>query len=192
MPSLETPDGKPVDVTPVDADAINAQFSAAMASDGPDDQAPPKRQPSADAETINASKPRRGRPPKAEQSRTTAVKPVTALDDKTRAEGVKGWAQIGAGIAMMLGKATKNEAYQADAITIASNAEQLADAAIQTAHADAAFAARLDKICAVGPYGALIAVGVGVVSQCVRNHRPAAAIPGTVHPSELLAAAAAA
>jgi hypothetical protein len=189
VPVLETPDGKPVGVTPVDADAINARFDSAMNDDGPDTQAPPKRQP---GDGGGEPRPRRQRQAREDKSRTTAKPAAAALDDKARAEGVQGWAQIGAGIAMMLGKATKNEAYQADAITIASNAGQFADAAVQIAHADAAFAARLDRVCAVGPYGALIAVGVGVVSQCVRNHRPAAAIPGTVHPSELLAAEAAA
>ena len=44
-PTLETADGKPVDVTPVDPDAVNREFAAAMADDGPDTQAPPKRQP---------------------------------------------------------------------------------------------------------------------------------------------------
>lgn len=71
MPTVETADGTPVDVTE-QADSINAQFSAAMNDDGPDEQAPPKRQPrsSAAAEAAGSvERPRRGRPPKSEQAR---------------------------------------------------------------------------------------------------------------------------
>ncbi len=183
MPTLETADGKPVDVTP-DADAVNAQFAAAMADDGPDEQAPPKRQPRPADE---APKPKRGRPPKAEQARTTA-KAGTVLDDGQRAQGVKGLAQLGAGVALMLGKATGKQAFTADAITIASSADEIADACVQTAKADARFAAALDRVCSAGPYAALVTVGVGLASQIARNHKPSLTIPGTVDPAELLKA----
>lgn len=78
MPTLTTESGKPVDVTPVDADAVNAAFRDAMDSDGPEESAPPRRQPRAAAE--DAPKPRRGRQPKAEKSRTTE-KPAAAVKD---------------------------------------------------------------------------------------------------------------
>lgn len=184
MPTLETPEGKPVDV--VDPDAVNAQFAASMADDGPDEQAPPRRQPKPKAE-VEVAKPRRTRPPKDEKARTTA-KAGTVLDDGQRAQGVKGLAQIAAGVALMLGKATKKDAYTADAVTIASSADEIADACVQTAKADARFAAALDKVCSAGPYAALITVGVGVVSQVARNHKPSLVIPGTVDPAELLKA----
>jgi len=186
MPTLETADGKPVDVTPVDTDAVNREFAAAMADDGPDTQAPPKRQPKPAAE-VQAPKRPRGRPPKAEQARTTA-KAGTVLDDAQRASGVKGFAQIGAGIALLIGKATGKDAYKADAVTIASAADEFADAAVQIAHADPKFAAALDKVCAAGPYAALITVAVSVGTQCARNHKPSLKLPGTVDPAELLMA----
>jgi hypothetical protein len=186
MPTLETADGKPVDVTPVDTEAVNRQFAAAMADDGPDTQAPPKRQPKSAAPPTD-SKPRRTRAPKAEQPRVTA-QAGTVLDDGQRAQGVKGWSQIIAGVALMFGKATGKDAFKADAVTIASAADELADAAVQVAHLDPKFAVALDKVCAVGPYGALISVGVGVVSQCARNHKPSLKLPGTVDPAELLRA----
>lgn len=86
MPSLETADGKPVDVT-AEADAINAKFDAAMNDDGPAEQAPPKRQPKPKAEADTPA-PRRGRPPKDEKARTTAA-PVK--DDYTQdAQGLVG------------------------------------------------------------------------------------------------------
>lgn len=181
-PELVTPDGKQVDL----AETVNRQFEAAMNDDGPDEQAPPKRQPKAPAEADAPKRPR-GRP-KSEQPRATA-KTVTALDDGARAAGVRGLVQIGAGIALMLGKATKREAFEADAIVLASAADEIADACVQTAHIDAAFAARLDKVCSAGPYAALITVAVSVGSQFARNHRPALTIPGTVDPAEILKAA---
>ena len=186
MPTLETADGKPVDVTPPDADAVNRELARAMADDGPDEQAPPKRR-AKPADGAEAPKPRRGRPPKAEQARVMA-KAGTVLDDGQRAQGVKGWAQIIAGVALMAGKATGKDAYRADAVTIASAADELAGAAVQVAHLDPKFAAALDKVCSVGPYGALISVGVGVVSQCARNHKPSLRLPGTVDPADLLKA----
>jgi hypothetical protein len=69
MPTLETADGKPVDVTPVDPEKVTADFRAAMDGKGPDEQAPPKRQPKPADE--DAPKPRRGRQPKGDQARVT-------------------------------------------------------------------------------------------------------------------------
>jgi hypothetical protein len=189
MPELTTVDGKPVDVAPVDPDAVNATFAAAMNDDGPDTQAPPKRTPRPAAEA-EAPKPKRTRAPKAEQARTTTTTTPAggALDDEARSRGVKGIAQITAGITLLLGKATGKDAFKADAVTIASAADDAAAACVETAHADPKFAAALDRVCAVGPYGAMITVAVGVGSQLARNHKPGLAIPGTVDPAELLKA----
>ena len=183
MPTLETVDGHAVAVDP---EQVNQEFARAMAADpGPAEQAPPKRDIPADLP--KDPKPRRGRPPKAEQARTTA-KAGTVLDDSQRAQGVKGLAQVGAGIALLFGKATGKDAFKADAVTIASAAGEIADACVQTAKADPKFAAALDKVCAAGPYAALISVAVGVGSQCARNHKPDLKIPGTVDPADLLKA----
>lgn len=183
MPTLTTETGKPVEVTPADADTINSRFRETMNDDGPDEMAPPKRDPApADG------KPKRGpgRPRAEDRSRTTGKAATASLSDAERASGVAGFAQIGAGLALMYGKATGKAAFEADAVTIATAAPQFADAAVQIAKHDAAFAARLDKVCSSGPYAALIAVGVNVTLQCIRNHRPGLALPGTVHPDELL------
>ncbi len=146
-PQLVDLKGKPVEVTGPDADAVNARFDAAMNDDRPpQEQAPPRRQPRPPADP-DAPKPRRGRPPKAEQSRSVPV-PPPMLVDAQRAAGAKGIAQFGAGLALMIGKATKSQAFEADALTIAGSADQLADAAVQIAKTDPAFAARLDKVCA--------------------------------------------
>lgn len=182
MPELKTPDGKSVDLDAVKAEA-NSAFDAAMNTDHPEPAAPPKveRVPKADTRPRTRTKPAKDDKPR------TGPK-TAALSSEQRAQGVKGLAQVGAAIALMFGKATKNDAFQADAVTIASSADEMADACVQVAMADAAFAARLDRICNVGPYGALIAVGVGIVSQITRNHKPSLSIPGTVDPAELLKA----
>ena len=184
MPTLETVDGHAVAVDP---EQVNQEFARAMAADpGPAEQAPPKRT-KLDNVQLDEPKPKRGRPPKAEQARTTA-KAGTVLDDSQRAQGVKGLAQVGAGIALLFGKATGKDAFKADAVTIASAAGEIADACVQTAKADPKFAAALDRVCAAGPYAALISVAVGIGSQCARNHKPDLKIPGTVDPAELLKA----
>lgn len=201
MPTLETADGKPVDVTPPDPAAINAKFQQAMNDDGPDPAAPPRRAPRDPAATA-AARPRTSAKPKAEKSRVTTTSAAAPLSDKQRAEGVTGWAQLGAMVPLVLARATeknakdpkdpkvkaKADAYKADAATIAGHAEELADACVQVAAVDPKFAAALDRVCGIGPYGALIGVAFGIGSQVLRNHRPERKIPGTVHPDELLRA----
>lgn len=186
MPVLETVDGSPVDAPKIDPAEVDRQFSRSMAADTPESQAPPRRQPAA-VGSESDPKPKRSKPPKAEQARTTAAPPAV-LTAGERAAGVKGLAQVGAGITLLFAKATGKDAFKADAVTIASSADEIADACVQVANADPKFAAALDKVCAVGPYGALITVMVGVATQCARNHRPSLNIPGTIDPAELLKA----
>ena len=185
MAALETAAGEPVDLAPADAGAINREFSAALADPGPAESAPPRRPE--DQAPAGPPKRGRGRPRKEDRPRTDDAPPAAApLDDQTRAQGVKGLAQLGAALVMLAGKATGKDAYQADAVVIVSSADELAGACVQVAHADPKFAARLDKVCSAGPYGALIVVGVGMASQIARNHKPALVIPGTTDPAELL------
>lgn len=80
MPTLETPDGRPVDVTRVDPDEVNRQFQAVMNDDGTDEHAPPRRQP---APPEQGAKPKRAR---ADRSRTTGkpgepAKPAQPVKD---------------------------------------------------------------------------------------------------------------
>jgi hypothetical protein len=85
VPTLETADGTPVDVTPADPDTVNREFARAMSDDGPDTQAPPPRQPKPATEAgAPKPKPRRGRPPKDGQARTAdAAAPPTVDKDFT-------------------------------------------------------------------------------------------------------------
>jgi len=188
MPTLETTDGKPVEVTPPDPDAVNRQFTAVMNDDGPEQELPRR---AARGLATDEPRPARGRTakPKAEKSRTTS-KAAPALTHEGRVKGLQGWAQIGAGLFAMGGKATGSTALLADALTITDNAEAAAEAVAEMCDTDPRFAATIDRICAAGPWSGLIAVGVTVGSQMLRNHRPGMKIAGTVHPDELLKRAA--
>lgn len=181
MAELETPDGEQVEVTRTE---INASFDAAMNSDAPAPAAPPRRQRAADPP---ADRPRRGRASKDKDEKPRAdAKAAVTLTDEQRLQGAKGLAQVTAGVAMVAAKATGNMAFAADAMTIVNQSDALVEACVETAKASPAFAAALDKVCAAGPYAALISVGVAIVSQMARNHKPSLEIPGTVHPMKLL------
>lgn len=82
MPTLTDPAGAPVDTSPLDKDAVDAQFALAMNDDSPDDQAPPKRAPRP-AASEDAPRPRRGRPPKDDKARADAKAATPVKDDYT-------------------------------------------------------------------------------------------------------------
>lgn len=192
MPTLETADGRPVDVTPADPATVNATFNQVMNDDGPDTGAPPDRadKPVADAPRRGPGRPRKDKGPGAARTVNTgaaAASPALSLTDAQRSQGVQGFAQIAGGLALMTGRATNNAAFFADAVTVSKSAPEWADACVQIAHTDPKFAAALDRVCANGPYAALITVALGTGLQLVRNHRPALTLPGTVHPDSLLA-----
>ena len=184
MADLETADGAKVEAARAE---INASFDAAMNDDAPAPTPPRRQRPAAPAAPPQETRPRaaRSRAAKDDKPRVTP-RPAATLTDDERRQGAQGLAQITAGVAMIAAKATGNMAFAADAVTIASHGDALADACVDTAKHSPAFAAALDKVCAAGPYAALIGVGVAIASQLARNHKPALAIPGTVHPSELL------
>jgi hypothetical protein len=205
MPELRTPAGKPVDVAePVQA--ATKEFARAMAAPASDSdvQAPPPR-PEAPYGYKDDGTPKKaaGRPKNsADRARVTADKrgapsgaPGAAgpgQDARIRA-GMQGWAQI-SGVLLAVGaKAAKKPdlklALQADAVTVMSTGEELAEACVTTAAADESFARVMDRLCALGPYAALLEVGGKITTQLVRNHKPAAALPGTVHPADVVAEA---
>lgn len=187
---LVTLDGKAVDVDA--AEQIERDFARAQATAPTDVPAPPRKP----AETAtDAPKPKRGRPPKSEQARVTSAAPAASTAqlaqlDKQRLEGVKGFAQIGAGLCLMLDSRTpdSNLAWRADAVTLANAADPLAAACVEVAKNNASFAAVLDKVTKVGPYGALLSVGLSVAGQLARNHGiQAGEMLGAVAPEKLLA-----
>jgi hypothetical protein len=187
VPDLETPDGEQVESARAE---INAGFDAVMNDDSPGPAAPPRRQKAAPAADAGQPRAKRARPAKEDKPRTAARTPAAPLSDELRLQGAKGIVQVTAGVALIAANATGNMAFTADAVTIVSHGDALAEACVETAKASPAFAAALDKVCAAGPYAALIGVGVAIVTQLARNHAPSLPIPGTVHPMELLQPAA--
>lgn len=183
MPELLAADGAVISTAPAfDKERADAEFTEAMITE-PSGDLPPR--PEQAAPEVK----RRGRKPKAEQPRVTAAaSSAKPLGRDDRRQGVKAIAQLGAVIPLMLARATGKDAYKADAVAISSSADDIADACADVADVDPRFAAALDRVCQVGPYGALITIAFEVGGQILRNHRPGLAIPGTVHPSELLAA----
>lgn len=170
MPELSTPEGKKLDADPV---KVDREFARAMVAETDAEiAAPPDRKPPAEGE-----RPVRRRPPK--NQRTTGAPPKNATPakpnpelDKQRSDGIKGIVQISAAVCMGLDSRTpdSNCAFKADAIVLASNADPIADAVVETAKHNAQFAAVVDRITAAGPYAALVGVAMSVGMQLARNH----------------------
>jgi hypothetical protein len=97
MPSLTTTDGAPVEAPPVDPEAVNRDFSRAMAADQPGGVGSPPRHDEPPAEPAK----RRGRPrtkPPADERPRVADKPVDApvvKVDKDFTEEVTGLTTLG-------------------------------------------------------------------------------------------------
>lgn len=184
MEGIETQDGKPLDLDT--AAKAEQDFARAMSTPpDSDEKAPPKRRERASKTAVAEEKPRVGRSPG--RPSKDAAKAVAGLSHEVRRQGMAGLAQLGAGLCAIVGKSTGQIAYQADAITLASSADDIGEACAQTADQNEQFARVVDKLCAAGPYAALIGVMVGVGSQVARNH--GLEMPGTVPPEKLIEAA---
>lgn len=82
--------------------------------------------------------------------------------------GIIGLAQIPAFVLAIIGK--RKPVFTLDAATITLHAPQLAEALNSTAQQEQWLADALDKILAVGPYGALLGAGVPLAMQFAVNH----------------------
>jgi hypothetical protein len=168
---LQTIDGEAI---AIDTEAVDRQFAQAMSAPADEPAAPPKRQERPQTEG-HSSPPRRGRPPKAERSRVAAAKEGpkgSPQTDAQRAEGVKGLVQLGAGLCLLMDSRTPDEdiSWRADAVTLASSADALSAAVVETAKHNSSFAAALDKVTSAGPYAALVSVTLSIGAQIARNH----------------------
>lgn len=157
-----------------------------LVKETPEPADPPQDLPKRDK--AEAPKRPRGRPrtTSTQKAAPKATPKVSAgLSRDVRVQGVQGIVQLGAAGCVILGKVTPGQeiAFQADAITLASSAEQIAEAVADTCAADERFARVVDKVCTVGPYGALIQVMFSVGMQIARNH--GAPVPGHA-PEELI------
>lgn len=185
---IQTPEGKPVAVDPAAADQIERDFARAMSEPAGDDKAPPRRAEKPQEAPREAPRVRRGRKPADTPQKPPG--PVLGLSKTARVEGVKGLVQLAAGGCLLAERGVQKPqvklALKADAITLASSADDLAQAVAATCEADEKFARIVDKVCAAGPYGALISAVLSVGTQIARNH--GANLPGTHSPEDLVAA----
>jgi hypothetical protein len=177
-PTLETTDGKPVDVTPVDPEEVNRQMQAALNDDGPGEQAPPKRQP----RTVivgDASRQRRGRQSKAEKSRTTdkaaeaaPPPPSPEVTAKRAASAEETFRLLGTSL-LLVGKVTHMPSFTADGFVVNANAAPLAEKLADVAAVEPQIAKWLDKApsAKVTAWMGLASVAGGLVLQAAANHK---------------------
>lgn len=190
---LQTPDGKKIEVT-------EADFARAMAAPEPDEPvaaAPPRKDPDAPYGRTKDGAPKRGpggRPSKHDAPRAAKAAPNTSAvtsetpqqADKRRSDGVKGIVQQAAMATTIAYTVTQDKAFYADAITLTSFAEPMADAVVQTARVNPGFAKLVDRISNIGPYAALGSVVIGMSIQLAANH--GLRLPGSSDPAELIEA----
>jgi len=173
---LKTPTGEKVDL-----DQEFAQAMAAPESDEPLAPAPPKKDPDAPYGFRADGKPRvrpvgktsHDKPRIAKTAQAPSVSPQAVA--KQRTEGVKGVIQMVSVAPLMMAQRAKPDspqqiAWMADTLTLTSNADAIAQAVTDTASVSPAFASVVDKLTNVGPYGALITVGLTVGAQLMANH----------------------
>lgn len=185
---LATADGAQLSLAPPDPADTQREFAQAMAASNPGDaDAPPKR--ASRARSDDAGQPRTRKPRTTTKPADTRTAPVQLLSGSEIVTGVKGLCQVAAALPALASKRVKDPklelALKADAITIASAADDIAQACADTAAADPKFAALMAKICQAGPYAALMTVAFGVGTQLARNHG-VASMPGTIDPGDLV------
>ena len=184
---LATLDGKTVDL-----EAAERTFAEAMSAPETDIPAPPKMTEE-QKERIRSEPPKRtrSRPGKSERARTAKTAPPAPQTDQERSDGIKGLVQLGAGLCLIADQRTPDDdvSFQADAITLANSAEQIAEAVVATCKASDSFAKVVDKVTKAGPYAALVGVMFSVGAQIARNHGvKSAEMMGAVPPEQLIAA----
>jgi hypothetical protein len=180
-----TPEGQAVEIDLTAPEKTEQEFARAMSEPSGDDKAPPKRAERKPAAPKAQEKPRVSRGPgRPAGSKSEAPK---GLSKEARSQGVAGIVQLAAGGCLLAERGTGQKAFKADAITLASSAGEIGEAIADVCDSDERFARVIDKVCAAGPYSALITVMFSVGSQIARNH--GAAVPGTSNPEDLIAMA---
>jgi hypothetical protein len=173
---LTTEDGAAVDIDALTA--ANQEFARSMAAppaDEPQTPAPPRKVEGATAK-------RRGRPPGgADKARSAKTATAPGTDTRTpqkaseeRAAGIAGLFQIAGAGCLAVGSRSKGskqgDALICDAVTLAEHGVPIGNACATVAASNPHFAAALDKVLAVGPYGVLVSAVLGVGLQLAANH----------------------
>lgn len=132
---------------------------------------------------IRASRGAAPRPPSARKP--AGKRPAAAVDYRP---GVKGLLQVPAFALGVLGR--RDPVYALDSAAVTLHADAIADAVHETAVADERVAAILDRVLAVGPYGALLGALLPLALQIAANHGAVRPSPdlGVLGPDELVAA----
>lgn len=84
--------------------------------------------------------------------------------------GIEGLAQLVSFGVATFGRVTNKPAFALDSLAIGLYAPGVAEAVDELAQQQAWLAAALDKALAVGPYGALLGVGIPLAMQLAANH----------------------
>ena len=146
-------------------------------------RAKPGRKASDDS-TPRQSAPKPARKPTAARARVS-----TAVDYRP---GIAGLLQVPAAGLAMAGRFKPELAY--DAAAIAVHTPSIADALNTLAQEEPRVAAVLDRVLAIGPYGAIVGVFVTLTAQIAVNHKrlpaEAGAAFGAVEPDTLMASMA--
>jgi hypothetical protein len=187
---IVTPDGTPVDIDPAEADKIEQTFAKAMGDPDPgQEKAPPRRAEKPQGGSGGQDKPRVKRGPRqAPQGSTGPKKTAPVVSRADRVNAVKGLVQLSATGCVLASSRVKNPVpFQADAVVLVANSDQLAEAVADTAANDARFAALVDKIATAGPYASLVTVTFAIGAQMARNH--GVPIPGMADPGDIVKSA---
>jgi hypothetical protein len=190
---LQTPAGDKVE--------LDHDFAAAMAapeSDEPIATAPPRRDREAPyGRKLDGSpkagpggRPARSKDDKARVTSTPSGAKAESKEDAhaRRVSGVSGLVQAVSIAPLMMYQRTQGKAWQADVITLTSSADPLAQACADTAEVSPSFAKLVDSVSNVGPYTALVSVGLGIGAQLLANHGVAIGRAlGATNPDELIA-----
>jgi hypothetical protein len=183
---FQTPDG-----TPVDLEASDRAFAAAMASEPGEATDLPKRPAPVPEEAGKPKAAKRGRPPKSVRS-SESVQAVTPELTAKRAGDVAGTVQAVGGAFLAGAAMTGMDALKADAYSLQGFAEPIGKAAADVAAVDPAFARYIDKSGSGGKvlaYLGLFGTVAGLGAQLAANH--GLVKPGTLgahDPADVIAA----
>lgn len=119
--------------------------------------------------------------------RAAQVKAAKADSKRPYVAGIAGLVTLaGAGVGMVA-NAKRDAALAADAVTIGMYAEPLGEAVQQMADSYPNITPWLDRVCAAGPFGALLTPVMAITLQIATNHgKIPAGTMGTIDPHQLV------